>query len=155
MSFPHFQARLHSRAHSLILCLCSPFTPLMTLKYMIEAQKHLPPGVLNVVVGDDSLGPMLTEHPTIDHVSCAILFLFSIPAHSSHFATSHRSHSPARPQLAAWLRAAALLRSSASLSSSAEMMPASFFPALISIRSHSRSSSLRFRTAGNSALLPK
>jgi acyl-CoA reductase-like NAD-dependent aldehyde dehydrogenase len=52
----------------------SPFTPLMTLKYMLEAQKHLPPGVLNVVVGNDGLGPMLTEHPNIDHVSCASSF---------------------------------------------------------------------------------
>jgi hypothetical protein len=46
----------------------SPFTPLMTLKIMSAAQKHLPPGVLNVVVGDNALGPMLTEHPDINHV---------------------------------------------------------------------------------------
>lgn len=41
----------------------------MTLKIMSAAQKHLPPGVLNVVVGDQHLGAWLTEHPDIDHIS--------------------------------------------------------------------------------------
>lgn len=46
----------------------SPYTPLMTLKVLAAAQKHLPPGVLNCVVGDQNLGVYLTEHPNIDHV---------------------------------------------------------------------------------------
>lgn len=47
----------------------SPFTPLMTIQFIVAAQKYLPPGVIQIVVGDDSLGPMLTEHPDIDHIS--------------------------------------------------------------------------------------
>ncbi|KQO57328.1 aldehyde dehydrogenase family protein [Sphingomonas sp. Leaf257] len=47
----------------------SPFTPLTTLKFGELAATILPPGVLNVVTGGDSLGPWLTEHPGIDKVS--------------------------------------------------------------------------------------
>jgi acyl-CoA reductase-like NAD-dependent aldehyde dehydrogenase len=33
------------------------------------AQEFFPPGVLQALSGDDSLGPMLTAHPMVDKVS--------------------------------------------------------------------------------------
>lgn len=47
----------------------SPFTPLCNIKIVEQAQKFLPKGVLQVVVGDDQLGPWVTEHPGIQKVS--------------------------------------------------------------------------------------
>jgi aldehyde dehydrogenase (NAD+) len=47
----------------------SPFTPLTTLKIGELARAVLPPGVLNVVSGGDSLGPWMTSHPGIDKIS--------------------------------------------------------------------------------------
>lgn len=47
----------------------SPFTPLTTLKFGELAREFLPPGVLNVVNGDDQLGPLLTAHPGIDKIA--------------------------------------------------------------------------------------
>jgi acyl-CoA reductase-like NAD-dependent aldehyde dehydrogenase len=47
----------------------SPFTPLTTLRIGELAQPLLPPGVFNVISGDDALGPWITEHPGIDKVS--------------------------------------------------------------------------------------
>jgi acyl-CoA reductase-like NAD-dependent aldehyde dehydrogenase len=47
----------------------SPFTPLTSLKLGELARDILPPGVLNVVSGGDSLGPWITEHPGIDKIS--------------------------------------------------------------------------------------
>lgn len=47
----------------------SPFTPLTTLKIGELARGILPPGVLNVVSGGDSLGPWMTSHPGIDKIS--------------------------------------------------------------------------------------
>lgn len=47
----------------------SPFTPLTTLKIGELLRDVLPPGVLNIVSGGDSLGPWMTEHPGIDKVS--------------------------------------------------------------------------------------
>lgn len=47
----------------------SPFTPLTTLKFGALATGILPPGVLNVISGGDTLGPWMTEHPGIDKVS--------------------------------------------------------------------------------------
>jgi acyl-CoA reductase-like NAD-dependent aldehyde dehydrogenase len=41
----------------------SPFTPLTTLKIGELLRGVLPPGVLNVISGDDSLGPRMTVHP--------------------------------------------------------------------------------------------
>lgn len=41
----------------------SPFTPYCDLKLVELAQKFLPPGVLQALSGDDSLGPWLTAHP--------------------------------------------------------------------------------------------
>ncbi|KAL9563802.1 hypothetical protein ACKAV7_012044 [Fusarium commune] len=47
----------------------SPFTPYCDLKLGEIGMKIFPPGVLQVLSGDDSLGPMLTEHHGIDKVS--------------------------------------------------------------------------------------
>jgi aldehyde dehydrogenase (NAD+) len=47
----------------------SPFTPLTTLKFAELASQILPPGVLNVVTGGDSLGPLMTSHPGFDKIS--------------------------------------------------------------------------------------
>jgi len=47
----------------------SPFTPLCALKLGELSREFLPPGVLNVVSGDDSLGPMMTAHPGFAKIS--------------------------------------------------------------------------------------
>ena len=47
----------------------SPYTPLGTLLLGELAQEFFPPGVFNVLSGDDDLGPWITEHPNIDKVS--------------------------------------------------------------------------------------
>lgn len=47
----------------------SPYTPLTMLKLGELMREHLPPGVFNVITGDDALGPMLTAHPDIDKIS--------------------------------------------------------------------------------------
>ncbi|MCW0181791.1 MAG: aldehyde dehydrogenase family protein [Zavarzinia sp.] len=47
----------------------SPFTPLTTLKIGELLRDLLPPGVLNIVSGGDSLGPWMTSHPGIDKVA--------------------------------------------------------------------------------------
>ncbi|EEP82234.1 conserved hypothetical protein [Uncinocarpus reesii 1704] len=41
----------------------SPFTPYCDLKLVEIAQQFFPPGVVQVLSGDDSLGPWLTAHP--------------------------------------------------------------------------------------------
>jgi acyl-CoA reductase-like NAD-dependent aldehyde dehydrogenase len=46
----------------------SPYTPLSTLKFVQFANQHLPPGVLNVIAGEDSLGQAMTSHPGIDKI---------------------------------------------------------------------------------------
>lgn len=46
----------------------SPFTPLCTVRIIEAAQKHFPPGVLQCILGDDKLGPMITAHPKIDKI---------------------------------------------------------------------------------------
>lgn len=46
-----------------------PFTPYSALKLVELAQGFFPPGVLQVLSGDDNLGPWLTSHPDVDRVS--------------------------------------------------------------------------------------
>jgi len=41
----------------------SPYTPLCALKLGELARGILPPGVLNVLSGDDTLGPLMSSHP--------------------------------------------------------------------------------------------
>lgn len=47
----------------------SPFTPLCDMRIVEMLQQYLPPGVVQIVLGDDSLGPWLTEHPNIRKIS--------------------------------------------------------------------------------------
>ncbi|EXJ87184.1 hypothetical protein A1O3_04143 [Capronia epimyces CBS 606.96] len=47
----------------------SPFTPYSGMKVVELAQKILPPGVLQVLSGDDRLGPWLTHHPWVNKIS--------------------------------------------------------------------------------------
>lgn len=47
----------------------SPFTPYCDLKLGELAQQFFPPGVVQVLSGDDNLGPWLTEHPGPDKIS--------------------------------------------------------------------------------------
>ncbi|CAE6451733.1 unnamed protein product [Rhizoctonia solani] len=47
----------------------SPFTPLTSLRMIKDMQPFIPPGVVNILSGDDSLGPLITSHPGIDKVS--------------------------------------------------------------------------------------
>ncbi|OLN97064.1 Phenylacetaldehyde dehydrogenase 1 [Colletotrichum chlorophyti] len=47
----------------------SPFTPYCDLKIVELAQQIFPPGVFQVLSGDDNLGPWLTSHPGVDKVS--------------------------------------------------------------------------------------
>jgi acyl-CoA reductase-like NAD-dependent aldehyde dehydrogenase len=47
----------------------SPFTPLTVLRISDYIRDLLPPGVLNTITGGDQLGPWMTSHPGIDHIS--------------------------------------------------------------------------------------
>lgn len=47
----------------------SPFTPYCGLKLGELGQQIFPPGVFQVLSGDDNLGPWLTSHPDISKVS--------------------------------------------------------------------------------------
>ncbi|KAF3401909.1 Aldehyde dehydrogenase 5 [Penicillium rolfsii] len=47
----------------------SPYTPYCDLKLVELATRFFPPGVVQCLSGDDSLGPMITEHPGIDKIS--------------------------------------------------------------------------------------
>lgn len=53
----------------------SPFTPYCDLKLGEIGMSIFPPGVFQVLSGEDNLGPWLTEHPDIDMIS----FTGSIP----------------------------------------------------------------------------
>lgn len=63
------------RAGNTVVIKPSPFTPLSTLRMIELIAKVLPPGVINVVAGGDSLGAQLTRHPGIGK----IVFTGSIP----------------------------------------------------------------------------
>ena len=47
----------------------SPFTPLCALKLGEIWRDILPPGVFNVITGNDALGPMMTSHPGFAKIS--------------------------------------------------------------------------------------
>ncbi|OCK82597.1 aldehyde dehydrogenase [Lepidopterella palustris CBS 459.81] len=49
----------------------SPFAPYATLKLVEIGQQFLPPGVLQVLNGDDALGPALVNHPDIAKITFA------------------------------------------------------------------------------------
>ncbi|HEY2708528.1 MAG TPA: aldehyde dehydrogenase family protein [Caulobacteraceae bacterium] len=47
----------------------SPYTPLCTLKYGEILRDLLPPGVVNILSGDNELGAWMTKHPGINKIS--------------------------------------------------------------------------------------
>ncbi|KXG48517.1 Aldehyde/histidinol dehydrogenase [Penicillium griseofulvum] len=47
----------------------SPFTPYCDLKLVELAANFLPPGVIQCLSGDESLGPLFTAHPRIEKIS--------------------------------------------------------------------------------------
>lgn len=47
----------------------SPFTPYCGLKLGELARQYFPPGVVQVLSGDDNLGPWLTAHPGPEKIS--------------------------------------------------------------------------------------
>jgi acyl-CoA reductase-like NAD-dependent aldehyde dehydrogenase len=47
----------------------SPYTPLTMLRIAEIARNLFPPGVLNVVTGENELGEWMTDHPDIDKIS--------------------------------------------------------------------------------------
>lgn len=47
----------------------SPYTPYSALKFVEAAHRIFPPGVLQVLGGDDRLGPSLVSHPGIQKIS--------------------------------------------------------------------------------------
>ncbi|WP_170005642.1 aldehyde dehydrogenase family protein [Pseudopontixanthobacter vadosimaris] len=47
----------------------SPYTPLATLRIAELIKDIVPAGVVNIITGEDALGPMITEHPDIDKIT--------------------------------------------------------------------------------------
>ncbi|KAJ5610225.1 hypothetical protein N7510_006944 [Penicillium lagena] len=47
----------------------SPFTPYSALKMVEQAQKIFFPGVVQVIGGDDSIGPALVNHPNVNKIT--------------------------------------------------------------------------------------
>lgn len=47
----------------------SPFTPLTTLRLGELIADKVPAGVVNIITGEDSLGPLITSHPDIDKIT--------------------------------------------------------------------------------------
>ncbi|MGY1753444.1 aldehyde dehydrogenase family protein [Blastococcus sp. SYSU D01042] len=57
------------RAGNTVVLKPSPYTPLSSLAMVEVLNQALPPGVLNIVTGGDSLGAAMTAHPTPRKVS--------------------------------------------------------------------------------------
>lgn len=73
---PSYVASLKHTRICVIACInytdvnpCSPFTPYTALKIGEMAAGILPPGVVQVLGGDDNLGPWITSHPGIAKIS--------------------------------------------------------------------------------------
>jgi acyl-CoA reductase-like NAD-dependent aldehyde dehydrogenase len=47
----------------------SPFTPLTTLRVAELIADKVPAGTVNIITGEDSLGPLITSHPDIDKIT--------------------------------------------------------------------------------------
>ncbi len=47
----------------------SPFTPLTTLRIAELIADKVPAGTVNIITGEDSLGPLITSHPDIDKIT--------------------------------------------------------------------------------------
>jgi acyl-CoA reductase-like NAD-dependent aldehyde dehydrogenase len=46
-----------------------PYTPYSVLKLAEMAMEILPPGVFQAINGDETLGPLLVEHPSVGKIS--------------------------------------------------------------------------------------
>ena len=57
------------RAGNTVVLKPSPYTPLATLRMVEIANEVLPPGVLNAIVGDNTLAAAMTAHLGIDKIS--------------------------------------------------------------------------------------
>jgi acyl-CoA reductase-like NAD-dependent aldehyde dehydrogenase len=57
------------RAGNTVVIKPSPYTPLSTLRMVEVLNTVLPSGVLNVVTGPDSIGPVLTGHPDVAKIT--------------------------------------------------------------------------------------
>jgi acyl-CoA reductase-like NAD-dependent aldehyde dehydrogenase len=57
------------RAGNTIVLKPSPFTPLATLRLGELLQEAFPPGVVNVISGDDELGKWMVTHPAVRKIS--------------------------------------------------------------------------------------
>ncbi|MGI8943884.1 MAG: aldehyde dehydrogenase family protein [Qipengyuania sp.] len=47
----------------------SPYTPLTTLRIGELIKDIVPAGTVNIITGEDSLGPLITQHPDIDKIT--------------------------------------------------------------------------------------
>lgn len=47
----------------------SPFTPITTLRIAELISGVVPAGVVNIITGEDTLGPLITSHPDIDKIT--------------------------------------------------------------------------------------
>lgn len=47
----------------------SPFTPLTTLRIAELIADKVPAGVVNIITGEEALGPLITSHPDIDKIT--------------------------------------------------------------------------------------
>ena len=47
----------------------SPFTPLTTLRIAELIKDVVPAGTVNIITGEDNLGPLITQHPDIDKIT--------------------------------------------------------------------------------------
>ncbi|MFZ9395033.1 MAG: aldehyde dehydrogenase family protein [Erythrobacter sp.] len=47
----------------------SPFTPLTTLRIAELIADKVPPGTVNIITGEEALGPLITQHPDIDKIT--------------------------------------------------------------------------------------
>ncbi|KJY82786.1 aldehyde dehydrogenase [Vibrio galatheae] len=56
------------RAGNTVVIKPSPLTPISTLRFVELANTILPPGVLNVVVGEGDVGQALTSHPKVSKI---------------------------------------------------------------------------------------
>ncbi len=57
------------RAGNTVVNKPSPYTPLSTLRMIELMQQVLPPGVVNCVAGEDTLGARISEHPGIGKIA--------------------------------------------------------------------------------------
>jgi len=56
------------RSGNVVVIKPSPFTPLSTLRLVEIINEVLPPGVVNCITGEDSLGGALTAHPAVGKI---------------------------------------------------------------------------------------